>query len=872
MKQRGRFGAVATSFLLVSSLALSAGAAGLPAEELQPLNPPPMVLSDAMIDETPQSWFVELSGPSLSEGGNPAALKREKDAFAVAASQAGANFQQRFAFDSLFNGLSISADRVTVNALSRLPGVKAVWPVVTVERPETFPGDTSPEMYTALAMSGADVAQSELGYTGKGIKVAVMDTGIDYLHPDLGGCFGPDCKVTIGWDFVGDAFNADPSSPSYNPVTVPDPDPMDCQGHGTHVAGIVGANGTVRGVAPDVTFGAYRVFGCAGSTTADIMLAAMEQALADGMDVLNMSIGSAFQWPQYPTAVAASRLVDQDMVVVASIGNSGANGLYAAGAPGLGEKVIGVASFDNTHISQSAFTVSPDNRTVGYAPATAAPLPPTTGWAELARTGSKSIADDACAPLPAGGLEGKIALIRRGGCTFYQKSFHAQSAGAVGVVLYNNGAGAFSPTVAAPGASDPAITIPVVAILRADGEAIDDRLAAGPVTLTWTDLTQTVPNPTGGRISDFSSYGLSPDLVVKPDIGAPGGSIYSTYPLNLGGYATLGGTSMSSPHVAGAVALLLEAKPQTKAADVRAILQNSALPRNWWGNPALGFLDNVHRQGAGMLQIDKAIQAATAVEPSKLSLGESEGGPSQVTLTLHNNSHHPVTYSFSHAPALATGPDTFTPRFYGAFAEAAFATESLTIPGQATRTVNVTITAPDFDAHSMYGGYLVITPDDGGQEVRVPYAGMVGDYQAKSVLTPTPYGFPWLVRVTGSGYEQQAEGATFTMANGDIPYVVLHLDHHASKLQLEVLDAVTGESWNLAGQEEYLPRNSTSAGYYTLTFDGITTRGNGNGSKTYVVPDGQYVLKVNLLKALGDERNPEHWESWTSPAFTIDRP
>jgi hypothetical protein len=89
---------------------------------------------------------------------------------------------------------------------------------------------------------------------------------------------------------------------------VPDPDPDDCNGHGTHVAGIVGANGTVVGVAPDVTFGAYRVFGCEGSTTADIMIAAMEMAYADGMDVLNMSIGSAFQWPQYPTAVAASNL------------------------------------------------------------------------------------------------------------------------------------------------------------------------------------------------------------------------------------------------------------------------------------------------------------------------------------------------------------------------------------------------------------------------------------------------------------------------------------------------------------------------------------------------------------------------------------
>jgi subtilisin family serine protease len=137
--------------------------------------------------------------------------------------------------------------------------------------------------------------------------------------------------VITGWDFVGDAFTG-----SNTPV--PDPYPDDCNGHGSHVAGIVGADGAVVGVAPDVTFGAYRVFGCDGSTTSDIMLAAMEMAYNDGMHVLNMSIGSRAQWPQYPTAAASSRLVKRGMVVVASIGNNGPGGSapdgpYAAGAP-----------------------------------------------------------------------------------------------------------------------------------------------------------------------------------------------------------------------------------------------------------------------------------------------------------------------------------------------------------------------------------------------------------------------------------------------------------------------------------------------------------------------------------------------------------
>ena len=124
-----------------------------------------------------------------------------------------------------------------------------------------------------------------------------------------GGVVTPNSSLVTGYDFVGDAYNADPASPDYNPVPTPDDNPDDCAGHGSHVAGIVGANGTVRGVAPDVTFGAYRVFGCAGSTEGDIMIAAMERALADGMQVVNQSIGSSFQWPEYPTAKAADRLV-----------------------------------------------------------------------------------------------------------------------------------------------------------------------------------------------------------------------------------------------------------------------------------------------------------------------------------------------------------------------------------------------------------------------------------------------------------------------------------------------------------------------------------------------------------------------------------
>jgi subtilisin family serine protease len=829
---------------------------------LQPLAPAPSAETGAAINETPTLWFVELYGAPSADGGSLSAIAAEHKLFRANARKAGLAFREHYEFGTLFNGFSVEIAPAHLSKLNRVTGVKAIYPVDTISLPGPV-STATPELFTALAMTGADVAQSELGYTGDGVRVAVMDTGIDYDHPDLGGCFGPGCRVEFGYDLVGDAFNADSTSPSYNPIPVPDFDPDDCNGHGTHVAGIVGANGDLRGVAPAVTFGAYRVFGCEGSTTSDVMIAAMEMALADDMQVLNMSIGSAYQWPQYPTAQAATRLVNLGMVVVASIGNNGSNGLYAAGAPGLGQKVIGVASFDNSHVALTTFTITPDDTPIGYGPATGAPLPPTSGTYPMARTGTSASTADACVALPAGSLAGKIALIRRGTCNFYIKSANAQNAGAIGVVLYNNVAGRFSPTVA----GTPPITIPVVAISDSDGLLIDSRLASGPVDLTWTDEIGSFPNPTGGLISSFSSYGLSPDLALKPDLGAPGGLIYSTYPLESGAYATLSGTSMASPHVAGAVALLLEARPNTPSQAVRGVLQSSADPKPWWGNPGLGFLDNVHRQGAGMLDIDDSILSTTKIEPAKIAAGEGEAGDFVQVLYLENNGMGDVTYDLSYVNALSTGSNTFAPSFFVGAAMVSFDTASVTVPAAGTATVTATITPPAEPMGGQYGGYIVFTPQSGGPDYRVPFAGYIGDYQARLVLVPTVNEFPWLAQLVGSSYFNRPDGATYTMTGNDIPFFLVHFDHQSRLFRVEIF-AQGGKAWHRAYSEEYMPRNSNSTSFFAFPFDGYTVAGN----KLYEVPDGSYYALLSVLKANGDAYNPAHWESWTSPTFVIDRP
>lgn len=836
--------------------------------------------------ENGRLWFVELAGAPVADGNTTAAVRNEKAAFRRAAQSAGIRYVERHAYDVLFNGFSVSVDPRDRAKLAKLPGVKAIYPVEVIQAPtpEQSAGSAA-DMARAIALTGANIAQNQLGLSGAGIKVGIVDTGIDIDHPAFGGSGSngttpfPSARIVAGWDFVGDAYDANPGNPTYSPVPVPDPNPDDCNGHGTHVAGIVGADGAgIRGVAPAVQFGAYRVFGCTGSSSSDVIVAALERAYADGMQIINQSLGAARQWPQYPTAQASTRLVNKGVVMVASIGNNGPGGsspdaLFAAGAPGVGSKVIGVASFDN---AQAAFTVN--GTPYGYNQATGSPIAPTTGSLPMSRTGTPATTNDACnavAPAP-GSLTGTAVLIRRGTCSFYEKAFNAQAAGAAAVVLYNNAAGALNPTVVGA----PPITIPVVAITQAHGVTLNNVIAAGPATLNWTADSVGWPFGTGGLISGFSSFGLAADLSLKPQIGAPGGGIFSAYPLERGGAATLSGTSMSAPHVAGGIALVLEARPRIPAQAMATRIQNTADPKAWSGNPGLGFLDHVHRQGAGMLDIVATVQATTVVEPGQLSLGESEGGPRTVTVTVKNEGSSDVAYDLSHVAGLATGPNTQTGAsynisgVYSAPAAVSFSVPSITVPAKGSGSFEATITAnaglPD---RSIYGGYLTLTPQAGGETLRVPFAGFKGDYQSTRVLTPTTNGFPWLAQLVGTSYQNRPAGGTFTMVGNDIPFLLLHLDHHSRRVRVEAFDAVTGRSWHRVSDDEYVSRNASPNGFFAYSWDGTTFAGNGrNVNQWRTVPDGRYVVKVSVLKALGDEDNPDHWETWTSPEITIARP
>ena len=809
----------------------------------------------------PNSWLVELDGEPAVNKLRLQSVQLEQARAQTAMRATGVQFDVRERYSRVFNGFAVHVSDADARRLGRVAGVKAIYPVVRFDLPqETVTTGDRPDLATSTGMIGAPFAQNTLGFKGNGIKVGIIDSGIDLQHPDFG------TRVQGGTDFVGNAYDASSADPAIN-TPVPDNDPDDCGGHGTHVAGIVGANGVVKGVAPGVTLTPYKVFGCSGSVGSDILLKAMERALDDGMDVINMSLGSPFQWPNSPSSQAIDRLAQAGLIVVASAGNSGTGGLYANGGPGLAEAAIGVASVDNIASQQAAFTVSGSSARFGFVRGGGVPISPNTGTFPLTRTGTVTTANDACAALPAGSLTGQIALIRRGTCSFYSKALNAQTAGAIAVVLYNNQPGSISPLLT----GTPPITISVQVISQADGATVNALMDAAPVTLTWTALTVSAPITTAGQASSFTSYGPSPDLSMKPDLAAPGGQIYSTYPLELGGYANLSGTSMASPHVAGAVALILQKYPALKGnvRAVRALLQNTASSLPYAVNPVLGA-EVVQRQGAGMIGIPQALTAEATVGPSRLALGETDGAKT-ATLTITNTAARDLTYTLAHTSAVALGDTSFTTTLVTANAASTvtFSSPTVTVPANDSATVNVTIEPGALASKSLFGGFITLTPDAGGVTLSVPYTGFKGDYQSQITMS-----FAALIRGRVLN-TPQVDGLVFTMVGADTPAAFVQFALPARQFRLEVMEAdgttpVNGGQ-NVALLEDYLPRAAAANQALPIDWDGTVSGGKGTPSIT--LPNGvSYRLKMKALKPGGDPDNATHWDVFTSKTFSFNRP
>ncbi|WP_088034341.1 S8 family serine peptidase [Evansella clarkii] len=534
-------------------------------------------------------------------------------------------------YDYLFSGFSVEISQADLPELFEIEGVKAVYPnqtyeVSQIEEAELLdPESFSPMMMDSAPFIGADEAW-DAGYTGEGVTVAIIDTGVDYTHPDLAHAFGD----YLGWDFVSN--DADPQETNTGNMS-------QRTNHGTHVAGTVAANGQIKGVAPDATLLAYRVLGPGGSGTTQNVIAGIERAVQDGADIMNLSLGANVNDPDYATSIALDRAMTEGVVAVTSNGNSGPNN-WTVGSPGTSREAISVGATQlpynlfGVDISTGGDTSYPSAAIMGY-PSEEELLALNEGEFEFIDVGLAGTEADFAGK----NLEGKIALMRRGDYAFVDKAQNAKDHGAIGAVIYNNVAGV-QPQV-------PGTAIPMIMLTQEDGQKILAELASGNNTISFDiDFEQQV----GETIANFSSKGpVMNTWMIKPDVSAPGVAIVSTVPThnpaNPHGYASFQGTSMSAPHVAGAAALILEAHPDWSVDFVKAALMNTA--ENMYDENRNLYPHN--SQGAGSIRVLDAINTEVLATPGSHSFGiftnEEDKEVRRQFFTVQNLSHERKRFS-----------------------------------------------------------------------------------------------------------------------------------------------------------------------------------------------------------------------------------
>jgi minor extracellular serine protease Vpr len=618
-------------------------------------------------------YFVEMKAPAASDAITAdrqlAGLQQTNAAKAALASQGAAVAQVRslggtvtFRYRILVNAFSAKMSATAAAAIAKRADVASVQRVSIVRK----------TLSTSVPFIGAPQVWSNFGVRGQGMRVAVVDTGIDYTHASFGGegtveayqandptfiepgSF-PTAKVIGGFDFVGENYDVLDGDTS-NDTPRPDFDPLDEDGHGTHTASTVaGMNvpGNVgRGVAPAARLYAYKVWDV-GNSTDDVLVAAYERAVdpnqdgnvGDRVDVLSFSGGVDYGTLNSLEAKAAQRVVDLGTVFVASAGNSGHQAVgfssYITGTPSIARGVIGAAASIDEFLATTLTINSPtgitlpDNGILVHQD-WSADLPPGGHTADLfdGRAVDDASEDPAdahfCDPLPPNSLTGQTVLVYKGAtgagdCDGSLKVFNAQVAGAEAVVLVSLFGGL--PFGLGPGAFGDQITIPVVMVSGADGAVLFDAVSPDypntfntvVVNVTLSDQLTPVPG-FDDAMTDFTSEGparLTSDL--KPDISAPGFNIAAAAVGTGDESIELSGTSMAAPHVSGVATLLRQLHPSWTPAQIKGVLMNQAT-RNMKNND-LTVPVSAQVMGAGRVQAFQSANAKSVAWPGSLSFG-----------------------------------------------------------------------------------------------------------------------------------------------------------------------------------------------------------------------------------------------------------
>ncbi len=843
-------------------------------------------------------YIIEFKGKSLAdaidtnENAHLKDIQEEHNAFRSQAKKKKLNFKEFSKFHRLVNGVSIEANAETIKAFEKFSMVKAIHPeymYYSGEIIEEAGPNATRETITVTNLTGVPEAHAA-GFTGKGITACVIDSGIDAGHPAFAG------KILSGYDFAeGDS------------------DYSDSGFHGTHVAGILAGNGpNMVGVAPDANLRIYKVFGGANGGYTSTILNALEQAVADDCDVVNMSLGSTvggvIQNAIVPKAV--DKLAIKGIAPIISIGNA-VSGPFLPAAPAIAKKSTAVASAVGSYFDATlAFKI--DDIKVPFIIANNSSIP-LVGDSEVINYGAFD-----CDVEPVGPFEGKTVLVKKPKA-FLPYSCISKQAGlfereGAGAIIWWDEPRFYSDFWLYRWASNMIpfrenLSIPVARIRPVDVPAIEAKIEAGETTVTWGGYVS-IENPNANTPSITSTWGPTHELDFKPEVMAPGERIYSTMPSDYAHYGFLSGTSMASPHVAGIAALMKSANPKLNPGDIRNRLMNTAQPQviGWSGEvgPASTAL-----QGAGMVNAIQALTTEVTALPAKFAIGDLNGQSFNGSVELSNESDQTLTFNVRHEAALTATPP-MTQRWVANkdAAEVTFNVDQIEVSASGKGTIHFSITEPmTVPDGSVISGWLVFDAIETGQIIRVPYLGLKGDYHALPVenktmtdinpsmssfftrpeAIPNCSGPPWMqspccrqTEIAGSCGPSYGPDVPVTLdftndsAKDDMVFMGMSQGFPMlRKFRTQVLNdkgkIIAHLGWRNMPEEytmedvQYMVRTSGAGTGLEFGFwDGKLKDGTD-------APAGEYIIKLEFHKLLGENDMSPDIETWESHPITLKR-
>ncbi|KAI8328345.1 peptidase S8/S53 domain-containing protein, partial [Blakeslea trispora] len=835
----------------------------------------------------------------------------------------------------LFNGAAVEFSSLDVvkEVIDSLTNV-SVWPVSYHNAPKApevptesddlaqIPARFVPEnKNTVKRLTEANNLYRSLKSDGTGIKIGIIDSGIDYKHPALGGCFGKGCKVAYGYDLVGNEFNGLPSTikESEDPIDNCPQNSTSATGHGTFIAGIIAADDKTynwQGIAPGVTLGAWKVYGCYSSSVPnDIVLKAMEMAYKAGMDIITISLGVGGAWDENVLSVMADRIVSKGVHVVAASGNSGTSGIFLTASPGSGDKVLTVGSTQNSHLPGYLLELSNSKYSIPYRTYVNSPFTLDSALPIVASGKKFNQNNDGCDKLKnKKKFKNSIVLMHQGGCNPLTKITHAYDAGALAVIFYTD----VKKTATSFEVLQHAM-LPVAYVNNDDGFILFKAITKERhVKARFTDKLVALnasPNQ-AGAVSYFSSLGPTYELQLKPEITAVGDTVFSTLPRYLKSYGFGSGTSYSTPYVAGSLGLLLaNTKKDLSPELAKQTLMNFAQPvRTPISDSQYG--DSPIRQGAGVVDVAQAIDGFQQfhVTPAKLSFNDSAHFDSQKhIITIHNHhSNKALTFHIDHDPSLtvtgySTEESSLAPsepiglyNHDNSVATISFSKAVVTVPAGKSVDIRLHVKPPTDtfkpSLHVIYGGFVSVST--GSLRANIPYIGMIGNMSDLPILDRTskpslyaPYPFPSIGLSDGvttltnnqTAHINIRQNENEPFGSGGV-FVLTRLLLGTPVLQFQVLNAKTNKivgdvpmSSN-STPRKWMSRNTntiteSSSVYYSWYWSGEYVPRDSTLTneihKVKVVKSGQYRIKIRALRVFGNPSQKNDWEEWVSPKLTL---